>query len=277
MRVFLLFMMVMSLSSREGIAQKNPIKLRETGVINDSFSMKYTEVTIVDYMNFIANNQFDSSLFPECKGMSATANILFEDLKRGSDFKYLELSATPRHLKKLYGEKNIRSKKEIQKLIASDTNYFSLRIPVTGISFAQAVAYCKWKESIVNNESNIKITISLPTVEQYIQVIPNKDSINAEKCYMMNVMNCKCFKKKMTILKTEGKCLQMEDAYWPDNLGLYNIQGNAAEMTSTEGIAMGGSFRHYARQSFNDQRQLYTAPEDWLGFRYVVTRKKDAE
>jgi len=49
------------------------------------------------------------------------------------------------------------------------------------------------------------------------------------------------------------------------------LQGNAAEMTSTEGIAMGGSFRHSARETFSDRKQEYNKPENWLGFRYVVT------
>jgi hypothetical protein len=48
-----------------------------------------------------------------------------------------------------------------------------------------------------------------------------------------------------------------------------NIQGNAAEMTSTQGVAMGGFFRQTARKSYNDSQQLYNQAEDWLRFRYV--------
>jgi hypothetical protein len=42
-------------------------------------------------------------------------------------------------------------------------------------------------------------------------------------------------------------------------------------MTNEEGIAMGGSFRHFARESFSDKIQEYSKAEDWLGFRYIVT------
>jgi hypothetical protein len=44
-------------------------------------------------------------------------------------------------------------------------------------------------------------------------------------------------------------------------------------MTSTEGIAMGGSFRQTARESYNDKDQKYTKAGDWLGFRFIVTAK----
>jgi hypothetical protein len=42
-------------------------------------------------------------------------------------------------------------------------------------------------------------------------------------------------------------------------------------MTSTEGIAMGGSFRQYACECTSDHQQSYIGPQDWLGFRYTVT------
>jgi hypothetical protein len=47
-------------------------------------------------------------------------------------------------------------------------------------------------------------------------------------------------------------------------------------MTATKGIAMGGSFRHYAFECCRDNQQTYSKPEDWLGFRYIVTPNKKA-
>ena len=63
------------------------------------------------------------------------------------------------------------------------------------------------------------------------------------------------------------------DSYWPNDLGFYNLQGNASEMTNTKGIAIGGSFRHYAIESLNTKKQEYNQPEDWLGFRYMITNQ----
>jgi hypothetical protein len=65
--------------------------------------------------------------------------------------------------------------------------------------------------------------------------------------------------------------LARADAYWPTHEGLYNLEGTAAEMTSTKGIAMGGSFCQYACECTGDHQQTYSGPQDWLGFRYIVT------
>jgi len=35
--------------------------------------------------------------------------------------------------------------------------------------------------------------------------------------------------------------------------------------------AMGGSFRQYASECTSDHEQSYSGPQDWVGFRYVVT------
>ena len=82
----------------------------------------------------------------------------------------------------------------------------------------------------------------------------------------------KCKNKQLDkAYSTQGRNVIRVDAHWPTKSGIYCLQGNAAEMTSTKGIAMGGSFRHYARESYNDQTQTYNKAEDWLGFRYIVT------
>ena len=73
-------------------------------------------------------------------------------------------------------------------------------------------------------------------------------------------------KSKDALNQSIGTHLQSADWFWPDDNGLYNLQGNAAEMTITEGVAMGGSIpRQYARQTFKDDQQLYAGPQDWLG------------
>ncbi|MBC6699238.1 SUMF1/EgtB/PvdO family nonheme iron enzyme [Hymenobacter puniceus] len=54
-------------------------------------------------------------------------------------------------------------------------------------------------------------------------------------------------------------------------LGLYNIIGNAAEMTATKGIAKGGSFQSSMLGLILKSQQLYQGPQSWLGFRCVAT------
>ncbi|AII50648.1 SUMF1/EgtB/PvdO family nonheme iron enzyme [Hymenobacter sp. APR13] len=56
-------------------------------------------------------------------------------------------------------------------------------------------------------------------------------------------------------------------------LGLYNIIGNAAEMTATKGIAKGGSFQSSMRGLTLESQQRYQGPQSWLGFRCVATMR----
>jgi hypothetical protein len=132
--------------------------------------------------------------------------------------------------------------------------------------------FCQWKENLINSSQATKITVSLPSVDIYKRVITNKDSLNSKNCAQYNSINCNCISEsKKDHNKFQGKSLLRADSYWPTELGLFNLQGNAAEMTNIEGIAMGGSFRHYAKESFSDKTQQYSTPEDWLGFRYIIT------
>jgi hypothetical protein len=54
-------------------------------------------------------------------------------------------------------------------------------------------------------------------------------------------------------------------------LGLYNIIGNAAEMTAAKGVAKGGSFKSSVLELKPEAQQLYQGPQSWLGFRCVAT------
>jgi formylglycine-generating enzyme required for sulfatase activity len=55
----------------------------------------------------------------------------------------------------------------------------------------------------------------------------------------------------------------------PNKIGLTDMVGNVAEMVSEEGIAKGGSWAHTLEQSKISNRQYYTKPQAWLGFRCV--------
>ena len=253
---------------------KNPLKIKDTVRITDSFTMKGTEVTLEEWMDFIVNHDFDSGLFPDSSKISAPAAALLDDLKKGSNFKYFDIIKTYSVENTFWGLLRVRFKKVYSLDESRNPDFFSPRIPVTGISFAQAQAFCRWREEMINTESRVPLHIALPTIEMYRQTIPNRDSVNPKGCYMYNVLDCHCeVNSKESLKQTTGKYLQSAVWFWPDDNGLYNLQGNAAEMTSTEGIAMGGSFRQYARQTFRDSQQLYDGPQDWLGFRYVVTLK----
>lgn len=253
------------------LAQKNPTKLFHTVNISSDTSLRITEVTIEEWICFIINNKFDSSLFPSENHLAKWPKRLFDDLKNGNDAKFIKIVKNQGLQKLDKGLYGIIISKSLNKMVKDDSSYFSKHNPITGISFSQAILFCKWKEDLINADQKIKIKISLPSIQLYERVLENKDSMNLEKCYLQNSIKCNCpdlGKNKRFMPHDE---LVRADAFWPNDLGLYCLQGNAAEMTTTQGIAMGGSFRHYALESFKDKRQIYTQPEEWLGFRYIVT------
>ena len=53
------------------------------------------------------------------------------------------------------------------------------------------------------------------------------------------------------------------------NNQIYNLIGNVAEMTNTEGVSKGGSWFHSKEESKIKNKITYTKPEIWLGFRNV--------
>lgn len=65
--------------------------------------------------------------------------------------------------------------------------------------------------------------------------------------------------------------LQLTTAGVANAIGLQHVIGNVAEMTSTKGVAKGGSFKTSVRGLALEARQPYRGPENWLGFRCVAT------
>lgn len=62
-------------------------------------------------------------------------------------------------------------------------------------------------------------------------------------------------------------------AFDPNDFGIYNLIGNVAEMTSSKGIAKGGSWMHKISESRIAAHQVYSEPTSWLGFRCVCRWK----
>jgi formylglycine-generating enzyme required for sulfatase activity len=253
----------------------DPTRIPGTVSIGQNICMGATEVTLKEWLDFIANNDFDPSLYPENSSLSDPwTKLIFEDLKNKGNFKHLKVTRTSinHHQQISIWLKNDAFCDSLKKI-----EYPPLNSPVTGISFEQAIRFCKWKESLINKDrdNSKKIQIGLPSKEIYKRVIENIDSLCVNcsspcRSFRFNYKHPSCQDKESTN-SFEGKSLLRVDSYWPTSLGMFGIQGNAAEMTSSKGIAMGGSFKHYANQSLSTEVQSYSGPEDWLGFRYVVT------
>jgi hypothetical protein len=232
--------------------------------------MKAAEVNIKEWIIFILANHYDSTLFPNLNLLSEQAQLLFLDLKKEKDFDYLKIS---KKLDQDLGKiETVEETSRFTNLCKKDSIEFSIiSTPITGITYAQANQYCAWLETLVTKHRQIDISISLPTDWMYKYVNPNFDSLNHKGCALFNFIHCNCVSlNEKNYNQILGKRLVIADAYFPSDFGIYNLQGNAAEMTNIEGIAMGGSFRHYAKESYSNQVQHYSGAEEWLGFRYIV-------
>lgn len=260
-------------------AQKIP-KVWDMVRIDDQTLMSAREVTIAQWIEFIIDNDFDETLFPDTSCLPASARFVYNDLMQRENFRYLKMHRSMGSLEKLEGKMFISTTPNFKMLADADTNYFALNIPVTGISFSQVQKFCRWKERKLADDGYKQMSVGLPTIEIYKRVIPNIDTPHKNcDCFVMNVRTVKVTKpsKHKNISKiefTQGRGLVPVWGYIPTSLGLFNIEGNAAEMTSTEGISMGGSYQQTTRETYNDQSQPYTKPEGWLGFRYIATIKK---
>lgn len=72
-----------------------------------------------------------------------------------------------------------------------------------------------------------------------------------------------------------GDIMAPSKSYWPNEYGVYNLNGNVAEMIAERGIAMGGSWRNTGYDVRVDSEQTYYVPKPSVGFRMVITDLPD--
>ena len=168
--------------------------------------------------------------------------------------------------------------------------------PVVGVSYEQAIEYCKWRSDMVNlyiavKKGDIKhradgkykedipkvYEYSLPTQAVYDKIlrIPFSEAVLSNaKTEQQPLYNYR--KANETADNSNPKDINLTApvyAYWPNILGLYNVHGNLMEMTDKKGIARGGSFRSSLAELESNGEFSYEKPRDDLGFRCVCIRK----
>ena len=167
----------------------------------------------------------------------------------------------------------------------------NLRRPITGISYEQAVEFCKWRTELDRQRYNVKVELygvvdddpitfhleySLPSLRLHDRFNPERDSTGNKKGVIphYNYKNAQYSKKGKSLQNMEcGKTI-MQVGYFNDEVigenwkeSLLDFQGNAAEMTNEEGVAKGGSYFHFAKDAIKGAINNYNKPQAWLGFR----------
>jgi len=151
--------------------------------------------------------------------------------------------------------------------------------PITGITHEQALAFCAWRTQDYSErvqswrDSSYTVIFELPTPREFELLLSPSDSTNGGcPTFNYNCLPCHGQAKTHPFVRP-GEGPVPADSYLPDSLGLYQLRGNVAEMTSILGIAMGGSYREHAQECTRQGSQHYSKPEPWLGFRCVARVK----
>lgn len=165
--------------------------------------------------------------------------------------------------------------------------------PIIGISYEQAVNFCKWRTDKVRKmlEEGEFGRIVLPQTLNYR--LPDKAEWEAVarvsyKDKFQRYVDRQELKRTMLHNLVSDSIppagYQSEPnpdatitapvmAYFPNELGIFNLIGNVAEMTATKGVAKGGSWKDRSREVTVDRDFIYERPAAWLGFRCVCEVK----
>lgn len=157
--------------------------------------------------------------------------------------------------------------------------------PIVGITYQQALDFCKWRTSrdsilSIKGGGKPRFKYRLPSPEEIDKLNLDVDSIahrnDPKKAgaafnykgakYRLNPKK----KEKFEVLFRGIGMAPIHVSFFSEKNGMYNIQGNVAEMTSVEGISMGGSFNHSAKDCRPGIIQKYSSAASWLGFRCVA-------
>tara|TARA_R110000782_G_scaffold80846_4_gene159819 strand:- start:21781 stop:23841 length:2061 start_codon:yes stop_codon:yes gene_type:complete len=166
--------------------------------------------------------------------------------------------------------------------------------PVVGISYEQAVQYCKWRTErvkelfetkMLTDKKNVYPTnfeYRLPTKEEWEAAAKigysEKTQQQLNTKYKGQILaNLKRNKEDNVVVAgnvpDNGDITAQVKSYWPNAVGCYNLIGNVAEMINQQGLAKGGSWINDPNEISIEKEITYTKPTAWLGFRCVAEIK----
>jgi formylglycine-generating enzyme required for sulfatase activity len=172
--------------------------------------------------------------------------------------------------------------------------------PVVNVSKEGAEMYCEWLTDKVNSTLNgsYKLVFRLPTQQEWIKAAKGKLELsiyswgghrlhNAEGSYMCNCLafGSECISRDSTgkyvvqrldysqfsVPKDNADITAPVKSYWPNGYGLYNMNGNVAEMISDKNVVLGGSWYDPGYDVRNESEKPYNGAARTVGFRVVAT------
>ncbi|HNQ60841.1 MAG TPA: SUMF1/EgtB/PvdO family nonheme iron enzyme [Bacteroidia bacterium] len=215
-------------------------------------------------------------------------NTFLHDLKsnnRLEDFGIAQIDSTGWVRKPVYFEAMVHEYHRAEKY----ANY-----PVVNISYEGAALFCDWLTKKYNSFPDRKfknVEFYLPGKEEWTLAASGKSKDAVYSCgnSLVNEKGMQMANYRRTDIPlgldegdktidigsavSVGEILAPVKSYWENDLGVYNLSGNAAEMISEKGIMKGGSFKDESEQLKIDSQQIYTEPASFIGFRYFMRKK----
>jgi formylglycine-generating enzyme required for sulfatase activity len=174
------------------------------------------------------------------------------------------------------------------------------KYPVVNVSYEGAVNYCKWLTEFYNNDPKRKfrkVVFNLPDTTEWM-LAARGGRANAMfpwgNYYLRNkqgefLCNLKHINEADVISDSEGKpVIRNSDvgmsgglsdrafytatvqSFYPNSFGIYNMSGNAAEMTNEKGITKGGSWNSYGGEVMIGAVKKFDKPSPEVGFRVFM-------
>ena len=169
--------------------------------------------------------------------------------------------------------------------------------PVVNISYEAANAYCEFlSEKYSSQSEDYNYHFRLPSKEEWLKIANAGDAIYSwgtdhlrnrerfKRCNYFdgheNFVSRNNETGELTYVKTDDKeknkfvydgyeATAPVESYQPTQKGVYNLNGNVAEMVSTSGIAMGGSFYDPGYDVRNQSEKVFDKFSSQVGFRPV--------
>jgi hypothetical protein len=165
-------------------------------------------------------------------------------------------------------------------------------MPITGITLSQALEFADWLTERYESDpkyASLGLKFRIPTPDEMDGLLtdifgdfkPGQENFDAYK-NGINIHGCAIYNHAHNSWCDNNKNMKVRYGYgvphgggwfFADFNGLMDVMGNVAEMTSEEGIAMGGSAMHPASSCQPGVKIPYEGPQGWLGFRVVASLK----
>lgn len=181
----------------------------------------------------------------------------------------------------------------MEQLTDYHTHNSFIQYPAVNIPYEGAVEYCKWltkNYSVSVNPYYKNAVFRLPSEIEWetaakggtktniygfegVEIMDSKGNL---KCNFKDITTAVSSKKshKNQIVMTDHHVITAPVKFYkPNGFGIFNMSGNAAEMTLEKGYSKGGSWFSARDKVEISQFEMYEKPEPFVGFRVFMVVK----